>query len=413
MKAAREALARQDYATAMARAGEALGLKANDPDASKLIGDAKAQQDASMEGAQREKDYQSAIKSATDKLNAGDYAEAMMQADAALMAKPSDVAALKLKANAKAEQDAALSRQQREKDFQNAINTGSTKLTAGDFAGAITEAETALGIKPNDSRALKLKADATARIAATSAQQKQKDYETAMLKGGTALTNKEYQEAVNQAMQALQAKPGDQAAAELKASAQSAKQGVSTQDSQEDKFKKTLGAAQSAFDSKDYATASQQADLALSFRANDSGALELKQRSSQIKDLQDAQAHVDRGEYAQAMALCAAHPGVDAFTAIVEQIKKKQLNDLDSNLELYLVWFGVLNSKDAKTAKAQSADARRKAQDLAMEELPIQDVNYYLSLADGLERAYKAGSWLDDERKKNLNALRKSIQNHQ
>lgn len=286
MKTGTDNLNAADYPGALAQADAALANKPNDKAALKLKADAKAGQDAVLADQQRQRDYDTAMKAGSDKLNAGDSAGAISQADIALAKKPNDEAALKLKADAKAQQDAAQVAQQREKDYQAAMKLGRDKLTGGDYATAIAEADAALAKKPNDDAALKLKADARAQQdAAQAAQQREKDYDTAMKLGNDKLSTADYPGAMAQADTALAKKPGDQAALKLKADAKAQQDAALAAQQREKDYEAAMKLGNDKLNAGDYPTAMSQADAALANKPNDRAALKLK---ADAKAQQDA-----------------------------------------------------------------------------------------------------------------------------
>jgi len=141
----------------------ALTNKPNDVDALKLKQNATAQQTAAANAAQQRKNYDSAMQTGRSKYAAGDYAGALSQANVALDNKPNDADALKLKNDATAQQTAAANAAQQQKNYDSAMQTGQAKYAAGDYATAITEADQALANKANDATALKLRNDAAAK----------------------------------------------------------------------------------------------------------------------------------------------------------------------------------------------------------------------------------------------------------
>jgi tetratricopeptide (TPR) repeat protein len=146
MKEARSALTSGDYASALVGADAALAIKANDEQASKLKTDIQAEQS-----------YQTAFKRAQDAFAQGDYATVLKQVDLAAQSKSADPALEKLKQSAakqiaKAEQD-----KQDQQQYLDGLNAGRAALQRRDYAQAIAQADAALRLRPKEPEATRLK----------------------------------------------------------------------------------------------------------------------------------------------------------------------------------------------------------------------------------------------------------------
>ena len=406
MKDARAALTRQDYAVAIAKAEAALGFRKDDAAATKLKLDAQELQRAMEARALGEEKYQGALGAAQLAYDRKDYASAMSQADVALGIKPNDPAAAKLRMDAKAQQDAALAAAQRQKDYDAAMQSGRAKLKAGDYAGVVAQADLALESKPNDEAARQLKTEAKAQQdAALAAAQRQKDYDTAMQSGHTKLKAGDYADAMRQANLALASKPNDEAARQLRTEAKAQQDAAQAAAQRQKDYDRAIQSGQAAFDRGDYATAVAQAAAALAVRGTDPTATELQKKARDTKDLQDAQTCIERGEFEKAKSLCSAHAGTPAFDELAGKVKDKEVERVGTELEVYLVRFGLLDPRKAKTYAA-----RQETQWLG--QLPIQQRDQCLKNVEVLRTAFQASGGLDAAREKQLNELKKAINNH-
>jgi formylglycine-generating enzyme required for sulfatase activity len=216
MKNGRGALERDDYKGTMAEADKALSLKADDAAAKQLRAEAQTKLDAAN---QKEAAYQAAMKDGLAELARGNYKEALTQADMALSLKPEDAVAKQLRATAQVGLDAA---NQKEAAYQSAIKDGRAALVRGDYKETLTQVDKALSLKPEDTVATQLRADAQAA-------QKEAAYQSAMKDGRGALEREDYQGALAQADMALLLKPDDADAKQLRDGAQQKLSGVHPQ----------------------------------------------------------------------------------------------------------------------------------------------------------------------------------------
>jgi len=89
----------------------------------------------------------------------------MTQADTALNLRPNDATALQFKQRVQTEWDAAKAAQEQQGKYAAALQNGNTLLAAGDYAGALTQADAALAMNVADtSGAQRLKSQAVEKI---------------------------------------------------------------------------------------------------------------------------------------------------------------------------------------------------------------------------------------------------------
>ena len=388
MQNGRAKLKAGDYTGAMSQADLALESKPNDKAARQLKTDAKAQQNATLAAGQRQKDYDAAMQSGRTKLKAGDYAGAMTQADVALESKPNDKAARQLKTDAKAQQNATLTAGQRQKDYDSAMQNGRTKLKAGDYAGAMTQADVALESKPNDEAARQLKTDAKAQQNATlTAAQKQKDYDAAIQNGRAKLKAGDYAGAMTQADLALESKPDDEAARQLKTDAKAQQNATLTAAQKQKDYNAAIQNGRAKLKAGDYADAMKQADVALESKPNDEAARQLKTEAKAQQDtalaaaqrqkdydlaMQNGRAKFKAGDYADAMTQAdvalESKPNDEAARQLKTEAKAQQDTALAAAQRQKDYDLAMQNGR-AKLKAGDYADAMTQA-DVALESKP-------------------------------------------
>ena len=343
-----------------------------------------------------EQSYQRVFDSAQQAFNQSNFAAAFAQVQAALKIKPNDPTALKLWTDAKAQLDAAaIAANQKQQQYASAMKSAQSALDRQDFSNAVNYANAALSVRANDGAAAKLKATAQAVAAAM------EKYNTAMNDAQAAFGKKDYASVIAKVGEALIVRPNDAAATSLKQKAQAAL----AQAEQDARYGQTMSSAQAAYVAKDYSNAIAQAQAAQAIRPGDAAATTLHNQASQDADLQNAQACLARGELDKAKLLCSAHAGVPAFDALANQIKAQQTDKFDVELEVYLVRFGLLDPRKAKTPEAQ-----RETQWLG--ELSIQQKDQSLKDVEAIRAAFQAAGKMDATRGKQLDELKASINDH-
>jgi tetratricopeptide (TPR) repeat protein len=200
----KEAVALKKYAEAVDAFQSALNLIPGDPDASKLLADAKAAL-ALEEGTKKtEADYQAHMEAARVAMINQRYADALREYLAALRIKPKDDAALKGQKQAEAQLGAMQNKDQRTTAFNNLMDRGRTALAARRFDEAIDQFKAALNLMPNDPDAQRELS--RAQQARTSARA---DFNQAMTQANLALQNNQLELAVKLFGDALRIFPDD------------------------------------------------------------------------------------------------------------------------------------------------------------------------------------------------------------
>lgn len=339
-------LAAGDYSGAMARAEAALAVKPGDAAATQLREQARRQWDATSVLQRQQKSYTDAMQNARSLQSAGDYAGALTQVNEALKVKPKDRDALQLGEEIRRNRDAAAANQQLENSYATAMQSGRSLLAGGDFAGAIAQADAALKVKPDDAAALQLKQDARTRLeSAQNAVRQQKAYETALQAGQAAFDRHDYSTAVTQADAALQAKPNDATAAQLKQNAQGQLSAEQAAAQRRKTYDTAMQAGQAAYNRHDYPAAVTQAEAALQISPDDAAAAKLKQdaqeqlRAEQVAAqkqkaydtaLQAGQAAYKRHDYATAVTQADAALQVMPNDAAAAQLKQNAQGQLEA-----------------------------------------------------------------------------------
>ena len=212
----RAAFERTNFAEALAQASVALTIKHDDPTATKLLNDAQAQLAVAARLKENGQKFQAAMQAGSTALDRTNFAEAMAQADMALGFKPGDLAAMKLRNDAQTRLTLATQMKEKEDQFRAAMQAGSTAFDRTNFAEAQAQADLALEFKPGDLTATKLKNDAQAQLAAAAQKREnERKYQEAMKQGQDTFDKKHFSSAAAWAVEALKYQPNDPSAIKL------------------------------------------------------------------------------------------------------------------------------------------------------------------------------------------------------
>jgi len=148
----------------------------------------------------------------------------------------------------------------------------------------------------------------------------QEAYSTAIASAQRAYGSGDFKNAASLAAEALEAVPGDVAAARMRENALQ----MAAAEELNRKYETALKEGQEATEHNDYVVAIAKAKEALDLRPNDKAATLLESQSQVSVDLEAAHAYLDKGDYEEVTKFCSAHPGIDAFTelekiSVVEQ----------------------------------------------------------------------------------------------
>ena len=340
MGAVRDALAARNYDKAIRQADTALDYKPDDAEASRLKTEAQSARDAAVaKAAAARQAYQTAMQDGRRALEKNNYSEAISQANLALQNMPGDTDASQLESEAERQQKAAAEAQAREQRYQAAMTAGQTAMSAGQYDEAVRQAQIALANEPGDSDATKLENDAQAQARTTAdAAARQQKYSAAMAAGRAALSNQQYDEAERQASIALAIEPGDSGALQLKSDAQAQANAAAAAQARQQKYAAAMAAARAAFRNGNYDTAIAQAKTALENEPGDAEATQLENSAeAQAKAIADAKARQQNYDAAMAAGRDAYSKGQyadaisEADTALENRPDDAQAAQLRSN----------------------------------------------------------------------------------
>ena len=362
ISAVRSALGAGSYDEAVRQADIALDYEPGDAEASRLKTEAQnARAAATAKATTARQAYESAMQSGRHALENNNYAEAMRQADAALENEPGDSDANQLKSEAAGRQKIAAEAQAQRQQYESAITAGHNALTAGNYDEAINQAQAALAIEPGDADATKLISDAqTQKEAAAEAVAHRKKYAAAIAAGRSALSNKQFDEAVRQANIALDNEPGDSDATQLKMDAQAQEKSAAEVLARQRKYEAAIAAARNALQKGNFDTAIAQAKAALEIEPGDQEGTQIEgDAEARAKAAADAAARKQNYDAAMSAGRAAYSKGQyheamsDADTALENEPDDSQANQLKSNAQI-------------QQQKIDEAQARRQRYDNAM-----------------------------------------------
>jgi tetratricopeptide (TPR) repeat protein len=133
----------------------------------------EAKQTAAAQQAEQERQFGMATNAAWAAYRAGNWTNAMAEADKALAIHRDDAGVRKLKAEVEAKQTAAAQQAEQERQFGMATNAAWAAYRAGNWTSAMAEADKALAIHRNDAGISDLKVDAVARLALAKVNEEQ------------------------------------------------------------------------------------------------------------------------------------------------------------------------------------------------------------------------------------------------
>jgi hypothetical protein len=264
MDAGRKAYDGKAYATAIAQADAALTIRFGDAAALKLKNDAQARQAEVAAQTERDRKYKEAMDAGQAEFDRKAYAAAVDQAGIALANRPEDAAAMDLRNNAQARVSEVAAQAERDRRYAEAIAAGQKAFGRKAYKTAVVQAEAALAARPGDAAALGLSGDAKARLSELIAQaERDRKYEEAMDAGQKAYNARSYDTAVEQADAALASRTGDAAATRLRNDAQARKEEVAAQAERDRKFKEAQGEGKVTYDKTLKGSAIEQAKAAI------------------------------------------------------------------------------------------------------------------------------------------------------
>lgn len=210
-------------------------------------------------------------------------------------------------------------------ELATSLQAARTALANREYATALAQAAAVLKVAPGEAEALKIQSDAQAALAAaTAVQEREQNYQAAVTAAQGFFDKQDFAGALVKAEAALTLKSGDAEATRLKQAAQAKLEELKLAQEREQRFQKMLQGAKSAFDQQDFTGAMVRATEALGLKPGDAAAAQLKAQAVEAQDLAAAQARFAQADYAQAQTLCAKHADGAAFKTLTESIKAEQ-----------------------------------------------------------------------------------------
>jgi tetratricopeptide (TPR) repeat protein len=320
VKAAQDALGRENYDEAEFQATNALRMRPTDANVQALVTKVR-------DGRASKETFSTAIKTGQDALAKENFDDAERQANAALKLRPEDATAKSLLSSA------TVGRTNKEK-FGAAMKAAQDALAKENFSNAELQANEALKLRPADKAAQALLTKAREARATKEA------YDAALSGAQDALAKENFDQAEKLASSALKARPGDAAAQAMLTKAQEARTTKAN-------FETAQKAAQDALAKGNYDEAERQAMAALKVRTNDvplqtvltkarDGKLTKAKYDAALKAAQDA---VGAENYAeaekQADLAVKARPGDSTAQALLTNARENRIKreKLDSALK--------------------------------------------------------------------------------
>ena len=462
------ALKQNDFSTAISKLEEALSLKPDSTEASALKAEAaeaeKKRKEAQTQ-AEQDQNYRQAIDSGRAAYQKADYVNAVKQAEIALGYRARDGVALKLKADAEAGQKNKEEQTKLDENYKKAMAAGQAALTSNDYPLAIKQADLALGFRAGDAaaNALKTEAEKKRKEAQTQAENA-KAYQTAMEAATNEMTQADlafkgfkydvalgqYDEALKECGKAERLNIGQgwkalvellghrkadvqmqsdyslaytnydkgQYQAALDACAKYQTENFTELKNRVDAEKRVYDAATNDFNKGNYAFL-KNSDVA-KYRESKPFKKLLEDASLQIRELNQL-AELKKGTNWSDLLTewkklgNAAYLKNDSFIALKSwaDIEKGNydrkitayLEQLDREVEVYLVKFNLLKASKAKFPEAKGAEVYGEI-DYEKDKKPI------LERLKALRREYEGRVSLTSERKSNLDKLEKIIPNY-
>jgi serine/threonine protein kinase/tetratricopeptide (TPR) repeat protein len=375
MTSAKAAYNNSDFTRAVSLANDALQQFPGDADATKL-------RDAAQKYLN---DFQTAVNAAKTAFDNSDFATAESEADQALAIFKNDDAMVKLKAQAESQMKlhAAYTT-----DYKNAR----AAFSNGDFANAISYANEALKEIPNEPNATKLRDNAQTTL---------DNYHAAVAAAKAAAGKGDFATAITEADKALAIYKSD---ADMQKIESNAKAQIATQQAYTDAMKN----AQAAMNANDYSDAAGWAKAALEKRPDDAAAIQIRDSATQqlnafgdmVKQAQDA---LKKQDFANAVVLVNKALAIHKDDPTAQKLKANILRQLDIDLVTMLESFNVSVPSEIRYAAVTKVATLGAIGD---------GKSYYQGLADNLEKAYRMGNWLDQgNRQISIHDLRKAIDN--
>lgn len=216
-----------------------------------------------------------------------------------------------------------------ERKYGDALRAAREAFAAGQWEAAANQAGTALQLKPGDAAAGQLKTDAEKELAkASEATEAARNYAEALAAGRAAFGERNWQAALTRADEALTIKPGDPDALKLRADAEGELAKAAELAAKERRYQEAMAAGQEAFTQGQWETAKTCAEVALAIKPGDAPAEKLRQdshaRLTEAADLLQARKQFEQGNYANVLSLCGKHASVKGFQDLKAEAQTEQ-----------------------------------------------------------------------------------------
>jgi tetratricopeptide (TPR) repeat protein len=275
--AAGAAYRRGDYTNAMVAAEGALVIRQDDAGVKRLKADAEARWREAIALAGRGEEYRSATNAARVAFRQANYTNAMSQADKALGINPNDASIKQLKAEAQTRWDAMVTAVSREKEYRSATNAATLAYRRGDYTNAMAEAGKALVINPENAAMKQVMSDAQARwIQGLAAANREQEYVSATNTAWRAFRTGNYTNAMSEADKALGIHRDDAGIKQLRSDSQARWNETITSEGRQQEYRLATNAAWTAFQQGNYTNAMAAADKALFIHPDDAITKKLK-----------------------------------------------------------------------------------------------------------------------------------------
>lgn len=378
----------KDWDGAIAKYEEALKLKAGEQHPTDQI--KKAKENKENEAAEKElnEQYNQLLTDGKGLMNGENYTDAISKFEEASKLKPSEQEPKDLIAECKQKIQDQQDAEAKEAEYKKFMEDGQKAQDKDDLEGALSNYESAIGVKPGDTQAQNKINEVKELIAQRKANEEQEEkFNELVKKGDDAKNAKKYQDAIDKYTEALAIKDDADVKAKKTEAEELLKQEKEQAENQK-KFDEAMASADAAFNGEDWDKAIEKYNEALSYmdsqKAKDQIALAQKRKAEAAdaeekeKMFNDLVAEGDQlggeGKYADAIRkyeeAIALKPDVKVSQKIADLKEKQKQEQADAELQAQY---------DAKIKEADAAfDAKNwpEAKALYNEAINIKDETY-------------------------------------
>jgi protein phosphatase len=216
---------------------------------------------------------------------------------------------------------AATTAADKQRAYQTSLETGRAAFGKGDYITAISSAAAALQESPGDIAAAQLQAQAQTAL------QTQNAWRDAMKNAQAALDAKNYTNAMAWADVALGKIPNETGAMKLREQAAQQMAGAAAAAAaaeNERKYSEAIAAGKAALDNNDPSAAIKSAQAALALRPGDATAGGIVQTSRTMMDMESARRFFDEADYDTTAEICQQHAALPEFKQLAEDCRTEQ-----------------------------------------------------------------------------------------